>query len=169
MSEEPVMFHSQHSLLATLQWRTPEETLAFAQLLDLHLPERCGLGLVGTLGAGKTFLAQRFAETIGVEKGTVTSPTFTVVQEYQAKRRLTHLDAYRIVDEDELWELGIDELFEEPAVTLIEWADRFAAEMPQEMLWIQILLQEDGSRTVRISGDPGIWSERVGKIQAALS
>ncbi len=110
-------------------------------------PPRC-FGFIGTLGAGKTRLCQEIARACGVDPSEVTSPTFTLLKSYecadqanspQAPQRLHHLDWYRITDEDELWELGIDELWEAPGDwTLIEWADRFKEAMPSNTIWVHI-------------------------------
>lgn len=123
-------------------------------------PARC-FGLVGTLGAGKTRFCQEIARALGVDPAEVTSPTFTLLKSYELGRgsdavqahtdalaarpealhRLHHLDLYRVADEDELWELGLEELCETPGTwTLIEWADRFADALPHDLIWIRINL-----------------------------
>ena len=76
------------------------------------------------LGAGKTRLVQAVAEASGIDRRTVTSPTFVLVQEYHATRTIYHADAYRLADADEFWQLGLDERFDEPVLVFIEWADR---------------------------------------------
>ncbi len=110
-------------------------------------------GLVGTLGAGKTRLCQEIAQAWGIDSTEVTSPTFTLLKSYAiasrgdpptTARQLHHLDLYRVGDEDELWELGLDELWEAPGTwTLVEWADRFADCMPADMIWIRIEVADD--------------------------
>ena len=88
------------------------------------------LALEGTLGAGKTRLVQAIAAGCGIDPQAVTSPTFVLCQPIPARRLLYHLDAYRIRDLDEFLELGVDEYFEGPGLTLIEWADRVAPCLP---------------------------------------
>ena len=92
-------------------------------------PDRAVVGLNGPLGAGKTRLVQAVADASGVDRRTVTSPTFVLVQEYHGTRTIYHADAYRLADADEFWQLGLDERFDEPALVFIEWADR-VAELP---------------------------------------
>ena len=112
-----------------------------------HLPDRIAIGLVGTLGAGKTTLTQAIALAVGIDAAEVTSPTFTLLQSHQAGSiKLHHLDAYRLADEDEFYELGVDELFDETAWTLVEWADRVRSVMPQETLWIEIEIEDRDDR-----------------------
>jgi len=108
-----------------------------------HLPDQLTIGITGTLGAGKTTLVQFIAKAAGINTESVTSPTFTLLQTHHGKIKLHHMDAYRVQDEDEFLELGVEELFEDHAWTLIEWADRVEAVMPQDTLWIKIDLTED--------------------------
>lgn len=111
-------------------------------------------GLVGTLGAGKTRFCQEIAQAWAIDPAAVTSPTFTLLKSYDfandrdqrgsAVRHLHHLDLYRVADEDELWELGLDELCELPGSwILVEWADRFVASMPADTIWIRIEIGDD--------------------------
>jgi len=117
-----------------------------AESMIRHLPTPLVIGLVGTLGAGKTSLVQAIARAAGIDSADVTSPTFTLLQTYRGSRTLHHLDAYRIADEDEFLELGVEELFDDPdAWTLIEWADRVQDVMPLETLWIEIRIEDDAS------------------------
>ncbi|MEM9644916.1 MAG: tRNA (adenosine(37)-N6)-threonylcarbamoyltransferase complex ATPase subunit type 1 TsaE [Planctomycetota bacterium] len=122
------------------------------------------IGLVGTLGAGKTRWTQGFASAMGADEQEVTSPTFTLVQSHSSSNGwLDHVDAYRIADEDEWYEAGLEEvLFEprhdqRPGYVTVEWADRFFESMPQDTLWVEIRLAsgEDAGgarRTIRICG-----------------
>lgn len=122
-----------------------------AQQLIQHLPAQVVIGLVGTLGAGKTTFTQAISQAAGIDPEDVTSPTFTLMCSYDAsiaagKIRLHHLDAYRIADEDEFLELGVEELFEnERTWTLVEWADRVGDVLPTNTLWITIDIDGDQS------------------------
>ncbi|QDV63898.1 tRNA (adenosine(37)-N6)-threonylcarbamoyltransferase complex ATPase subunit type 1 TsaE [Crateriforma conspicua] len=114
--------------------------------------ETTAVGLVGTLGAGKTQLTTLIARSIGVASDDVTSPTFTLAQHYRGSIGgdapvtvdLHHVDAYRIADEDEWFEAGMEELLDTSASQdhrvwiFVEWADRFADWMPDDTLWIRI-------------------------------
>ena len=100
--------------------------------------QRMTIALCGTLGAGKTRFCQALAAACGVPREEVVSPTFVLCQQYQGDRSINHLDAYRLHDEDELRELGVEELIESADLTIIEWADRVPDALPDEHLRIEI-------------------------------
>jgi len=120
---------------------------ALIRILSETLP--CCVGLVGTLGAGKTQLVKFLAQALGAAPEDVFSPTFVLIHPIGTSPEIYHIDAYRIGDDDEFLELGIEELFEQPAITIIEWADRFTECMPKNTLWIE-MKSEDPSATNRI-------------------
>ena len=123
-----------------------------ADRLARSLPARVVVGLRGTLGAGKTRLVQAFAAATGVDRGIVTSPTFTIVQHYRGDRLIHHIDAYRLADEDEFIALGGEELVEDEATVFIEWPERIAECLPRDMLVLDIEVSEDPAvRTIRAS------------------
>ncbi|MEZ6091899.1 MAG: tRNA (adenosine(37)-N6)-threonylcarbamoyltransferase complex ATPase subunit type 1 TsaE [Pirellulaceae bacterium] len=136
------------------------DTDRFAKRLVDTLPEQATIGLIGTLGAGKTRLVQGVATAAGVPDGAVTSPTFTLIQPYQTPgKSIYHIDAYRIADMDEMLELGIEEVIDQPnAWVFIEWADRFPQIFPSHALWLKIDLLSETSRQFILHGDPGRWS-----------
>jgi len=125
----------------------------FASDLLERFPSGCVIGLVGTLGAGKTRLVQAIASEAGIDVAEVTSPTFTLLQTHASERLvLHHLDAYRIKDEDEFIELGVEELFEDDSAwTIVEWADLVSGSMPKQTIWIKIELESENDwRTISV-------------------
>lgn len=110
------------------------------------------IALVGTLGAGKTQWTRFFAMKLGACQDEISSPTFVLVQRYKTSPTVYHLDAYRVGDEDEFLELGVEELFSEPAICIVEWADRFPNCMPADCLWLLFDVDptDPNRRTVRI-------------------
>ncbi len=126
------------------------DTDRLAAALAAVLPERATIALNGTLGAGKTRFVQGLAVAAGIDPADVTSPTFVLCQQYAGSRRLYHLDAYRLHDAEEFRELGTDELFEEPALTLIEWADKVEPALPDSYLLVNVEVTGETSRTFRI-------------------
>ncbi|MCL4114580.1 UNVERIFIED_CONTAM: hypothetical protein GTU68_054793 [Idotea baltica] len=96
------------------------------------------IGLVGNLGAGKTRLVKAVATGTGADPDDVTSPTFVLIQEYHGRLTLYHFDTYRLADSDEFLELGADELLYGDGVCLVEWSDRVADVLPEDILRIEI-------------------------------
>lgn len=114
-------------------------TEAWGQRLGKLLFPGAVVALVGPLGAGKTHLVRAIAEGLDVKTPTaVNSPTFVLIQEYPARLPIYHFDAYRLTGPQEFAELGVAEYFCGEGVCLIEWADKVAAVLPAERLWIDI-------------------------------
>ena len=118
------------------------------------------LRLDGTLGAGKTFFAQQLAKALGAADGEVTSPTFVIIQTYNTTPIINHLDLYRVNDEDEFLELGIEEMFEQPAIMLVEWGAKFASLFPKDHLAIEIDVVSENDRVVTLTSH-GPQSEAI--------
>jgi len=135
------------------------------------LPRPLAIGLVGTLGTGKTTFAQAIARAAGIDVADVTSPTFTLLQTYHGSVVLHHLDAYRVADEEEFLQLGVDELFEdERAWTLVEWADRVRDVLPTETLWIELDHGDsDDTRTVRLHSSHSELEQPLKQLQTELA
>jgi tRNA threonylcarbamoyladenosine biosynthesis protein TsaE len=113
-------------------------------------------------------LVQAIAEAGGVDRRSVVSPTFVLVQEYQGQRPIYHFDAYRLRDEDEFLALGPEEYFEAGGLTLIEWADRVTAELPAERLEIDIDVSGPDSREFQIVALGDRYCEVLERLKAAL-
>ena len=128
------------------------ETIEFGRRLARELPRRGIVLLIGNLGAGKTTLAKGIVEGRGAANADeVASPTFTLIHEY-GEGRVYHIDLYRIDEERAVESLGLDELFERDALTLIEWGERFPDLMPAERTEIRIRVMPDGTREFEITG-----------------
>jgi tRNA threonylcarbamoyladenosine biosynthesis protein TsaE len=115
-----------------LKTRSVNGTMALAQnIMELMLPAPRLVILRGDLGAGKTTLVKGIAQSIGANPDDVTSPTFTLVHEYQGTRlKIYHLDLYRLERDEELLALGIEEMEADPnALVLVEWGEKFPSLM----------------------------------------
>lgn len=146
-----------------------EDTAAFAHALaDLVVGGELML-LVGELGSGKTTFVKGFGAALSVHEP-ITSPTFTLAQRYRGRLVVNHLDAYRIVDLAEVDDLGLSELVDEDAITLVEWGDVIAAALPRDHLEVQIAHddQNDDHRIWWFRCVGPRWSARAGAIERAL-
>ena len=139
---------------------------------DQLAPDRVCFGLIGTLGAGKTALAREMLRHLGVDPSAVTSPTFTLWKTHEAAGcRVHHLDAYRIADEDQWAELGVDEVLDGSSARdagdwmLIEWADRFAPLLPDQTIWVEISASDrsDDRRDWAVWCDDAMTSDKIGR------
>ncbi len=125
--------------------------------------------LAGDLGTGKTAFAQGFARGLGVEEP-VTSPAFVLVHTYEGRLPLVHLDVYRLETMQELVDLGIAELLDDGAVTLIEWGDAVAPGLPADFLEVRLEATgdpDDRQFSIRTVG-PG-WPPRARALKEAVA
>lgn len=138
-------------------------TRRFGATLARQLSDADVILLEGELGAGKTTLARAIIATLcGVEDAP--SPTYTIVQTYDRAQggELWHADLYRIEDEAELDELGLEDAFLD-AVCLVEWPDRLGRAVPEDRLEIRLVAGKDDAREALITGQ-GRWEDRVDDI-----
>lgn len=119
-----------------------EETKKFGIFLGENLRPGDVLCLNGDLGAGKTTLTKSIAKGLGIDDY-VTSPTFTIVNEYYGDVNLYHIDTYRLDDKIDVEYLGFDEYFYSDGVTIVEWADKIRDALPEEYMEINISSKDD--------------------------
>ena len=144
----------------TLHLGSPEETQALGARLAAVLRPGDVVGLYGTLGAGKTTLARGILRGLGFE-GDVASPTFPIVLAYEppdVRLPVWHVDLYRIEDEAEIEELGLDEAGSHAAL-LIEWPERLGAGVLTGALGLRIEAAGEGARALTAEVPPA-WGER---------
>lgn len=112
--------------------------------------------LEGPIGAGKSCLARAFIRARLGREEEVPSPTFTLVQVYEADGvEIWHADLYRLTHPDEVWELGLDDAFSS-AICLVEWPDRLGAHVPADALRIRLAADGDGRRATITGGREGL-------------
>jgi len=136
-----------------LMIKDEKQTKEFGLRLADRLVPGSIVALMGNLGTGKTALTKYIAEGLGI-KETITSPTFTIVQEYYDGRLpLYHFDVYRINDVEEMFELGYEEYFFGKGVCIVEWADLILEIIPEDAIVINISYGEnEGERIYEITG-----------------
>lgn len=130
---------------------SPAETEALGRRMGAAIDRSEILLLEGELGAGKTLLARGIVAGLGADPDLVSSPTFTLVNEYEGGRLpVLHLDLYRIGGGSQraLYELGLEELFDRKAVVIVEWAE-YLADFPAPAAW-RVRLAETGDEAREI-------------------
>ena len=135
---------------------TPKETQALGAALAGALSPGAVLALYGDLGAGKTQLVKGLCAALGVPSEEVRSPTFTLLHEYAGRTPggralpLYHVDAYRIEQPGELFELGYEEYFYGNGVCLVEWPSRIEALLPEGVLRLRLTHQGGNRRRIEL-------------------
>lgn len=143
-----------------------KDTAAFAEKLSALVKKRDVLTLNGTLGAGKTAFARAFIRSVCAAEVDVPSPTFNLLLLYDSpKGPIYHYDFYRLEDPEEVWELDVEEAYEE-GITLMEWVERLEDLGPEDPLEIRIIFPEnglEGERIITLTGSNN-WQKRLKEL-----
>lgn len=145
-----------------LNIKTPEEMIKLGEVLGHLAYPNMVIALNGNLGAGKTTLTKGIGKALNI-KEIINSPTFTIMKIYQGSLPLYHLDVYRITDVNSDFEL--EEYFEMGGVSVIEWATQIEPLLPSDTIRIDLLINEDTSRTASINAS----SELLNAINKEMS
>lgn len=131
---------------------SPAETELFANQIAELIEIPSLILLKGELGTGKTLFAKAVVSTLGYQ-GEVTSPTFNLVQEYQAEIEIIHMDLYRLNRTEELLEIGFEDYLNRDAVILIEWPELAFPLIPADFIFIEIDKLSAEKRMFRVRGE----------------
>ena len=156
---------------ATLVARTSsvEATQALAASLAVLAQPGDLVVLAGDLGAGKTAFVQGFGRGLGVSEH-ITSPTFTLVQEYEGRLPVHHIDVYRLYQMSEVIDLGLSELLDDDGVVLIEWGDAILPLLPNDLLEVRLTFGAgDDDRTVVLRSAGRSWARRMASLVEAVA
>ncbi len=133
----------------------PTKTFHIGRILGETLTAGDIVALTGELGAGKTCFTQGIARGLGVpEVYQITSPTFTLVNEYPGRLNLIHLDVYRLSSSRDLQDLGYEEFFFGKGVTVIEWAEKIQDIIPEKSLSVTMVYLDQNQRSIDMKGQP---------------
>jgi len=134
--------------VATFISNSPAETEAIGRQLADNVDAGSVLALKGELGSGKTLFTQGLVAGLG-STAAVTSPTFTIVHEYQGGRLpVYHFDFFRLENRRAAGRLGLDDYFFGEGVSVIEWADRFPELVPEQARWISFEIKSQRRRSI---------------------
>jgi len=137
--------------------RSEKETINFGKKIGKNLKGKEVIGLIGELGAGKTILTKGIAQGLGIKK-IIKSPSFIVMKIYKTEgksgiKNFCHLDAYRILGEEDLIKIGVKDWLAKPkTVTVIEWADRVKKILPKNKMLIKLKIIGKNKRLINIYG-----------------
>jgi len=133
--------------------RSVAETEAIGQELATHLHPGTVLAYLGDLGMGKTAFTRGLARGLGCS-GRVTSPTFTIVNEYDGRTPLFHFDMYRLTDSEDLFDIGWEDYLDRGGVCAVEWSERVTDALPEDTLFVTIARHPDneGWRIITVEG-----------------
>ncbi len=140
--------------MSEIRTQDAEETRDVGRRLGGTLLPGDIVALTGPLGAGKTVFAQGVAESLGVDEP-VTSPTFTLICEYEGIMPFYHMDLYRLDTPDEFAWLGVEEMLNGNGVSLLEWSEKAGEELPDRAIHVGIELSYDGGRIITIIRSDG--------------
>jgi tRNA threonylcarbamoyladenosine biosynthesis protein TsaE len=151
-----------------LQTRNTSGTIQIGKSIGSLLLPGDVVALVGELGTGKTQFIKGLAVGVGIGKPTyISSPSFTLINEYEGKIPFYHIDLFRLRAEKEAEDLGLEEYFQSGGITAVEWADRIPSLLPREMLWIQISYTGKNTRSIEILGRGKRYEELINRLRTA--
>ncbi len=142
--------------------KSEAETTALGRFIGKRAEKDLFLALIGDLAAGKTHFVQGLAQGMGIS-GTVTSPTFTILNFYDGSLFLAHFDFYRLKSEEELWDIGWEE-YAAGGVTVAEWAKLFPEVIPADAFTFHFAVTGETEREILISWE----SERFANLGKEL-
>lgn len=132
--------------------KSPAKTKVLGEKLGQRLKKGDVIALIGELGAGKTCFTQGLMKGLDVQKKSVTSPTFIIMNVYKGRVPVYHFDVYRINNISEIVDLGYEEYFYGNGVTIIEWADKIKELLPKEVIKVRLKIAGEKERRISIKG-----------------
>jgi tRNA threonylcarbamoyladenosine biosynthesis protein TsaE len=138
------------------------ETIQLGEKLGRLLSSGDFLAIKGDLGAGKTAFTKGIAQGMGIIDD-VTSPTFTIINEYQGDTRLIHIDTYRLEKPQELEDIGFGDYLSE-GVVVMEWADRVEDLLPRKVLWVYFEILGEQGRRLRLISNTKYYDDKLREL-----
>ena len=138
------------------------ETQKLGENLGRHLGAGDFVAMKGDLGVGKTAFTKGIARGMGITDD-VTSPTFTIINEYDGETRLSHIDTYRLEKPEELEDIGFSEYLSD-YVVVMEWADRVKGLLPRDVLWVCFETLGDHRRRLRFKSSTKYYDDKLWEL-----
>lgn len=152
-----------------IKTHSPDETILLGEAIGRGAGGGLVIALIGEMGSGKTKLTQGIAKGLGVpEDFRVTSPTFTLINEYPGRFFLYHFDLYRISGPDDLLDLGYEEYFYGEGIVVLEWAERAKNLLPTERIDVEISILGEDHRKFVFGFRGGIFDSLASEILTFL-
>lgn len=131
---------------------SPEETQEIGVQIGTQLRPGDVVALIGDLGAGKTCLTQGIAQGVGVyQDQTVNSPSYILINEYEGKIPIYHIDLYRLERLEDIVALGLEDYLEGDGICVIEWGDRMDELLPESHIQVTITAEDESTRAITVS------------------
>jgi tRNA threonylcarbamoyladenosine biosynthesis protein TsaE len=148
-----------------IQSKSASETVRLGKSIGSRLLPGDVVALVGELGAGKTQFIKGLAAGAGIRNSTyISSPSFTLINEYPGRITFYHIDLFRLSKEKEAEDLGLEDYIHGRGITAIEWADKIPSLLPKELLLIRIAYMEKNIRSLEILGKGGRYEDLVKEL-----
>lgn len=138
------------SLPSPIVIHTTDECQRIGHEIALRTQLNDVIALCGPIGIGKTTLAKGIIAGLGMDQ-MVRSQTFTIIKSYDGKVPIYHIDLYRVRSID-MQELGLEQIYGNNTIVIVEWADRMAAHLPADTIWLNFTLQPSGARVIHVTG-----------------
>ena len=139
---------------ATYQTTSDQDTIHLGRALGNCLLKGDVVALIGELGSGKTWFTKGLALGLGVSDDIIiTSPSFALVNEYPGRCTFFHMDAYRLESLNDFLSAGLDEYFYQDGIVALEWADRWPEILPDWHIKVELLIVDDHTRSITLSGE----------------
>jgi tRNA threonylcarbamoyladenosine biosynthesis protein TsaE len=149
-----------------VQSKSPEDTFRMGAIIGAGADKGDVIALIGDLGTGKTCLTQGIAAGLEVPAVyPITSPTFTLINEYPGRLVLYHFDSYRLEGSKDLEDMGYEDYFYGDGVVVIEWAERIRDILPEQTLFINLAYLNEHDRKLTVTGN----EEKINIIKNLLT
>ena len=142
-----------------------EETIHLGRKIGKLLKQGDVVALIGNLGAGKTVIANGLCEGLGVKEDYITSPAYTIINQYDGKVPVYHIDLYRLNDSRELYNIGWDEYIYGNGTCIIEWANKAGEMLPEKYLMVNMEVTGNEKRKITLQAKDASYKNLLERVR----